>query len=77
MKPAQRVRFRSNGVRAEKCRAGVAVTSIGPWRTACHQSSSVAAMPDLARRAALPRVVTNAGAKRRWISRRLGRSMWS
>ena len=62
MKPPHRARLRSNGVRAEKCRAGVAVMRSAFAVVACHQSSSVAVMPSLASALALPRVVTKAGA---------------
>ena len=40
MKPPHNARLRSNGVRAEKCRAGVSVIGNGALPACCHQSSS-------------------------------------
>ncbi len=62
MKPPQRIRLRSNGVRAAKCRAGVAMMRSGPSTVSCHQSSSVAAIPSRASGRALPSKVTTRGA---------------
>ncbi len=71
----------SRRVRAEKGRAGTAVTRVpaGPVReVACHQSSSsISNRPALRTWTALPSGVITRGAPRRCSARRLGRSRWS
>ena len=77
-KPPHNARLRSNGVRAEKCCAGVSVTGSGASPACSHQSSSsMRRNPARRPRRPFPIGVTRSGSNRRCKYRRLARSQWS
>ena len=76
--PPHSERFRSNGLLAEKCRAGVSVVRIGAVVDSCHQSSSsTRRMPADRRMASFARGVTTMGSSRSASRRSVCRSQWS